>query len=136
MTGTLQRAAGLAVIVLAVAGCESDRGELRAWMDETRRTTPLIKEKIAEPKSFEPFRYPSSGETDPFSVAKLRVGAVEAARTGNGLRPDVTRRRLYLETMNEILPTLQNKVILDDKASNVLPFLPLQQARPAPAAQQ
>jgi len=49
---------------------------------------------------------------------------------------DVTRRRLYLETMNEILPTLQNKVILDDKASNVLPFLPLQQARPAPAAQQ
>lgn len=50
--------------------------------------------------------------------------------------PDVTRRRLYLETMNEILPTLQNKVILDDKASSVLPFLPLQQARPAPAAQQ
>jgi len=49
---------------------------------------------------------------------------------------DVTRRRLYLETMNEILPTLQNKVILDDKASSVLPFLPLQQARPAPAAQQ
>ena len=45
--------------------------------------------------------------------------------------PVVTRRRLYLETMNEILPTLQNKVILDDKASNVLPFLPLQQARPA-----
>jgi type IV pilus assembly protein PilP len=97
MTGTLQRAAGLAVIVLAVAGCESDRGELRTWMDETRRTTPLIKEKIAEPKSFEPFRYPSSGETDPFSVAKLRVGAVDVARPGNGLRPDLTRRREPLE---------------------------------------
>ena len=72
MTDALQRAAGLAVIVLAVAGCESDRGELRAWMDETRRTTPLIMDKLAEPKSFEPFRYPSSGEIDPFSVAKLR----------------------------------------------------------------
>ena len=48
MTGTLQRAAGLAVIALAVAGCESDRGELRTWMDETRRSTPLITEKIAD----------------------------------------------------------------------------------------
>jgi type IV pilus assembly protein PilP len=97
MTGTLQRAAGLAAIVLAIAGCESDRGELRAWMDETRRTTPLLKETLAPPKSFEPFRYPSSGEIDPFSVAKLRVGAMETMRPGNGLRPDLTRRREPLE---------------------------------------
>jgi type IV pilus assembly protein PilP len=96
MTSTLQRAAGLAFIVLTVAGCESDRGELRTWMDETRRTTPLIKEKLAEPKSFEPFRYPSSGETDPFNVAKLRVGSVDV-RAGSGLRPDLTRRREPLE---------------------------------------
>jgi type IV pilus assembly protein PilP len=96
MTGTLQRAAVLALIVLSVAGCESDRGELRTWMDETRRTTPLIKEKLSEPKSFEPFRYPSSGETDPFNVAKLRVGSVDV-RGGSGLRPDLTRRREPLE---------------------------------------
>jgi type IV pilus assembly protein PilP len=96
MTGTLQRAVGLAVIVLAVTGCESDRGELRAWMDETRRTTPLINEKISEPKSFEPFRYPSSDEIDPFSVAKMRVGG-QGARPGNGLRPDLARRREPLE---------------------------------------
>ena len=97
MTSSLQRAAGLAFIVLTVAACESDRGELRTWMDETRRKTPLIKEKIAEPKSFEPFRYPSSGEIDPFNVSKLRVGDVDAARPGNGLRPDLTRRREPLE---------------------------------------
>jgi len=97
MTSTLQRAAGLAFIVLTVAGCESDRGELRTWMDETRRTTPLVKEKLAEPKSFEPFRYPSSGETDPFNVAKLRVESLGATRAGNGLRPDLTRRREPLE---------------------------------------
>jgi type IV pilus assembly protein PilP len=97
MTGTLKRAAGLSAIVLAVAGCESDRGELRAWMDETRRTTPLINEKLAEPKSFAPFRYPSSGEIDPFSIAKLRLGVLEAARPGNGLRPDLARRREPLE---------------------------------------
>jgi membrane protease subunit HflK len=39
--------------------------------------------------------------------------------------PDVTRQRLYFETMSEILPRLGNKVILDEAASNVLPFLPL-----------
>ena len=47
MTSSLQRAAGLAFIVLTVAACESDRGELRTWMDETRRKTPLIKPQVA-----------------------------------------------------------------------------------------
>ncbi|MFO1242878.1 MAG: FtsH protease activity modulator HflK [Rickettsiales bacterium] len=38
---------------------------------------------------------------------------------------DVTRQRIYLETMEEVLGGM-NKVILDDKASNgVLPYLPL-----------
>ena len=41
--------------------------------------------------------------------------------------PEVTRRRLYLETMNEILPTISNKVIIDDKAASVLPLLNLPQ---------
>lgn len=49
--------------------------------------------------------------------------------------PEVTRRRIYLETMEEVMPRLGNKVILDEGASQVLPFLPLQQAAPsAPAA--
>ena len=39
--------------------------------------------------------------------------------------PDITRRRLYLETMEKILPLFGKKVILDSSASNVLPFLPL-----------
>lgn len=38
---------------------------------------------------------------------------------------DVTRRRLYLETMEEVMPRLGKKVILDEGASQVLPFLPL-----------
>ncbi len=49
--------------------------------------------------------------------------------------PEVTRRRIYLETMEEVMPRLGNKVILDEGASQVLPFLPLQQAaQTAPAA--
>lgn len=39
--------------------------------------------------------------------------------------PEITRRRLYLETMTKILPQLGKKVILDTQAANVLPFLPL-----------
>jgi len=39
--------------------------------------------------------------------------------------PVVTRRRLYLETMQEILPKIEKKIILDDKGNNVLPLLNL-----------
>jgi len=46
--------------------------------------------------------------------------------------PDVTRRRLYLETMQEVMPAVQNKVIVDDSMKNVLPLLNLnKQAAPA-----
>ena len=37
------------------------------------------------------------------------------------LAPAVTRQRLYLETMAEVLPTLKNKVIVDENAAGVLP---------------
>ncbi|PLL11071.1 FtsH protease activity modulator HflK [Tabrizicola sp. TH137] len=54
--------------------------------------------------------------------------------------PDVTRRRMYLETMEKVLGGM-NKVILDGVASGegggqgVVPFLPLNELnRPAPAA--
>lgn len=39
--------------------------------------------------------------------------------------PEVTRQRIYLETMNEIIPKVGVKYILDDEASGVLPLLNL-----------
>jgi membrane protease subunit HflK len=39
--------------------------------------------------------------------------------------PEVTRRRIYLETMHDVLPQLKAKVIVDDQARQVLPLLPL-----------
>lgn len=39
--------------------------------------------------------------------------------------PLVTRRRLYLETMNEILPKISKKIIFDEKQKNILPLLNL-----------
>ncbi len=38
---------------------------------------------------------------------------------------DVTRKRLYLEAMNEILPKAGRKIIIDSKQKNVLPLLDL-----------
>jgi membrane protease subunit HflK len=37
--------------------------------------------------------------------------------------PEVTRKRIYLETMNEILPKIGNKIIIDDSVEGVLPLL-------------
>jgi membrane protease subunit HflK len=37
--------------------------------------------------------------------------------------PNVTRRRLYLETMTRVLPQAGDKVILDERAQGVLPLL-------------
>jgi len=44
--------------------------------------------------------------------------------------PDVTRRRLYLETMAEVLPKLGGKIILDEDASQFLPLMNLPAPRP------
>ena len=43
--------------------------------------------------------------------------------------PAVTRKRLYLETMRELIPKLGRKVILDEKARGVLPLLSLEGER-------
>ena len=39
--------------------------------------------------------------------------------------PDITKRRLYLETLNEVLPRVETKVIVDESAASVLPLLQL-----------
>jgi modulator of FtsH protease HflK len=37
--------------------------------------------------------------------------------------PEVTKQRIYLETMESILPKIGNKIIVDEKGNNVLPLL-------------
>ncbi len=43
--------------------------------------------------------------------------------------PDVTRKRMYLETMGEIIPRLGSKVVVDERARGVLPLLQLEGVR-------
>jgi membrane protease subunit HflK len=40
--------------------------------------------------------------------------------------PEVTKRRLYLETMQSVIPRLGNKIITDQKGNNILPLLQMQ----------
>ena len=40
--------------------------------------------------------------------------------------PEVTRRRIYLETMQDVIPKIGNKIITDEKGNNILPLLQMQ----------
>lgn len=46
--------------------------------------------------------------------------------------PEVTRRRMYLETMQRVLPLIGAKVYLDKDAKGILPLLPLQNLMAVP----
>jgi membrane protease subunit HflK len=43
--------------------------------------------------------------------------------------PEVTRRRMYLETVGEVYPTVKRKIILDAKAKSILPLLNLEEVQ-------
>ena len=46
--------------------------------------------------------------------------------------PEVTRRRLYLETLAAVLPEVGRKLVVDEKAGNIVPLLTLgERSRPA-----
>ncbi|WP_375584359.1 FtsH protease activity modulator HflK [Cyclobacterium xiamenense] len=47
--------------------------------------------------------------------------------------PEVTRQRLYLETLEKVLPQIGNTIITDESGSNVLPLLNLNKAIQNPA---
>ena len=49
--------------------------------------------------------------------------------------PQVTKERLYLEALGEVLPRIKSKIIIDESASSVLPLLQLQKTATQPAAQ-
>jgi len=48
-----------------------------------------------------------------------------ALRQAYEAAPEVTRKRIYLETMNEVYPEAKMKILMSDGMSNVLPLLDL-----------
>lgn len=69
-------------------------------------------------------------EAEGYAAKRVNEAEGDAARFGALLAeyskaPAVTRQRLYLETMQEVLPKLGRRVIVDDSLRQFLPMLPL-----------
>ena len=69
-------------------------------------------------------------EADGYRLKRINEAEGDVARfsallTEYSKAPEVTRRRIYIETMQAVLPGIQAKVIVDDQASSILPLLNL-----------
>jgi membrane protease subunit HflK len=53
------------------------------------------------------------------------VASFESLLVEFSAAPEITRRRLYLETMSEVLPRLGKTIILDEEAKGILPLMNL-----------
>ena len=82
------------------------------------------REKQAEAYAFRRVNF-AKGDTEKFSLL-----LTEYAKA-----PEITRRRLYFESMQSILPALERKVIVDDSIKGILQTLPLLPSAPTPAPQ-
>jgi membrane protease subunit HflK len=60
----------------------------------------------------------------------------EAVHQAYRQAPEVTRRRLYLETMERVLPAAGARLFVDEDATGILPLLPLDRLGSAPASSQ
>lgn len=47
--------------------------------------------------------------------------------------PEVTRRRIYIETLQDVLPKLDSKLIVDEKSQQILPLMHLDSIKPGGA---
>ena len=83
----------LAAGVLAtVAGCSDDNEQLRAQIDEIKSRPGGRIEPLPEVKPYETFAYPSADQRSPFEP-----GAASGSVGANGIRPDSSRPREFLE---------------------------------------
>jgi len=63
--------------------------------------------------------------TDRVNRARGDAARFDAVRSAYAQAPEVTRRRIYLETMQSVMPTIKRKVILDQDLKGLLPLLSL-----------
>ena len=69
-------------------------------------------------------------EADGYRLKRINEAEGDASRfnallTEYQKAPEVTRRRIYIETMQEVLPKLQSKIIVDEQTQGILPLLNL-----------
>lgn len=69
-------------------------------------------------------------EADGYRLKRLNEAEGDVARFNAlfaeyGKAPEVTRRRIYIETLQDVMPRLRSKVIVDEQARGILQFLNL-----------
>jgi membrane protease subunit HflK len=69
-------------------------------------------------------------EADGYRLKRINEAEGDAARFSALLAeyhkaPEVTRRRIYIETLQEVLPGIRSKIIIDEQARSILPLLNL-----------
>jgi membrane protease subunit HflK len=62
---------------------------------------------------------------DRVNRARGDASLFNSVRAAYARAPAVTRRRIYLETMEQVLPNVKHKIILDEDLNGLLPLLPL-----------
>jgi membrane protease subunit HflK len=73
--------------------------------------------------------------TQRVNEAEGDVARFNALLTEYSKAPQVTKKRLYLEALGEVLPRIKSKIVIDESASSVLPLLQLQKSAAEPGAQ-
>jgi membrane protease subunit HflK len=73
-------------------------------------------------------------EAEGYATERVNRAKGEAAKFSSVLKEyekakDVTRRRLYLETINQALPQVSNRAVVDQDIKGVLPFLNLSEKK-------
>ena len=93
------QAAGLAMLLTMLAGCDSNTQELSAWMDQQRQEARPRVPLLAAPKKFDPVPYGNGQLVDPFSLQKLSVALrQEAQQSSSLLAAELKRRKEPLES--------------------------------------
>lgn len=69
-------------------------------------------------------------EADGYRLKRINEAEGDVARFNALLAeyskaPEVTRRRIYLETLQEVMPRIRRKIIVDDQTQGILPLLNL-----------
>jgi membrane protease subunit HflK len=67
-------------------------------------------------------------EADGYRLRRINEAEGDAARFSALLAeyskaPEVTRRRIYIETLQDVMPGIRSKIIIDDQARSILPLL-------------
>lgn len=67
-------------------------------------------------------------EADGYRLKRINEAEGDAARfnalfTEYRKAPEVTRRRIYIETMQSVMPNIQSKILIDDDMQGLLPLL-------------